>query len=282
VTRFLFITVAEDSPESIAHMRQLLESIGRQQVAADMVLVVRGASELDLPVPPGLRLHTVAQPRRVSLSHARNRALARARASGLLAAADAVAFPDDDCRYPDGLLARVGAALSAGGDIVCGPYGPRGGAVDRGRFIDRAAVLRPSLVMRVIASGSVFFARRVVEHVGDFDERFGLGARYGASEDSDYVITALAAGFAGRYLPDLIIEHPYKGHRPAQYYVGNVAVLAKHVRGPRSLASLLYRLATGVRLTLRGAIPASVLMRAMVSAGQMLIFEPGGPGARGR
>jgi hypothetical protein len=106
--------------------------------------------------------------------------------------------------------------------------------------------------------------------VGDFDERLGLGARYAASEDSDYAIRALGRG-AGRYDPGLVVEHPYKAHRPAQYYVGNVAVLAKHAGRGAGFAALLHRLGVGAVWALRGRLPPRALARALRAAGEMAV-----------
>lgn len=278
--RFGFITVAQDAPESLADLSALLDSIAREGVQGEMVLMLRGGEALTLATPPSLRVHVLPAPDVIPLSVARNRALEHARAAGVLERVDAVAFPDDDCAYPPGVLARVAAALSAGDDLVCGPYRPDGTAVDRLRFPDAGRQLDASFVMRVVASGSVFFRAGIVRAVGDFDERLGLGARYGASEDSDYTIRALRLGAHGRYLPELQVAHPYKTHRPAEYYVGNVAVLAKHARGGVTLHSLVHRLVVGAGLVARGRLPAREYGRALLAAAGILVGRGPRPGSR--
>jgi GT2 family glycosyltransferase len=105
--------------------------------------------------------------------------------------------------------------------------------------------------MRAVSSNNVFLRAEVVRAVGCFDERFGLGASYGAGEDSDYVLRALREGYVGTYDPLLIVLHPYKAHRPMQYYPGNVAVLARHCRGGGTKVLLARRLASGLLMTAR-------------------------------
>lgn len=276
--RFLFITVAEDAPGSLADLRELLDSIAREGVEGEMILVMRGGDTLTLTAPPSLRVHVLAAPLVIPLSVARNRALDYARRDGTLDRVDVVAFPDDDCAYPEGALHRAGAALSGGEDFVCGPYRPDGTPVDGVRFPAEARRLTPSLAMRVVASGSVFFAVGAVTAVGDFDTRLGLGARYRASEDSDYAIRALRHGATGLYLPALQVQHPYKRHRPTEYYLGNVAVLAKHARAGITMHSLVHRLVVGAGQVARGRLPAREYGRALAAAVGMIL----GGGDRGQ
>jgi GT2 family glycosyltransferase len=133
-----------------------------------------------------VRLHAAR-----GLSHARNEALPHLEG-------DVVAFPDDDCVYPDDLLERVARSLD-GLDGVTGrePW-----------WTTRAATLtRDNLWNRAI-SFTIFLRRDVVERVGEFDERLGLPASSG--EEIDYLIRALDAGARIRYDPSLVVEHPRK------------------------------------------------------------------------
>ncbi len=285
------MTVTEASSAGAANLALLLESLERQGVAVDLVLVVRGGDgRRTRPVGDRVRVRSIAAPRSISLSMARNRALAHARRLGLLEQADVVAFPDDDCRYPADLLARVLAHLASSAcECVTGAYAPCGAAIDRRRFPPGDAWLSPRLVMRTGCSGSMFFTGHAVRAIGDFDVRLGLGAPYGASEDADYLLRALTLGLPAVYRPgDIVVEHPYKADRPAAYYVGNVAVLAKHARGHVGTRRLLVRrLLGGILLVSRSQIPPAQLGRALGASLTMLLDRPphlppaapaGGPG----
>jgi glycosyltransferase involved in cell wall biosynthesis len=206
LARWLFITVSDESVASRGHLGALLASLERQGVAADLVLVMRGCDEPAAEADRGLvRLHPVPSPLKISLSRARNLGLEHASRLGLLQTCGRIAFPDDDARYPDGLLARVDALLDGEAGIVCGPYAPDRDSLNRSRFPSTRDRLTPRLVMRVASSNNLFFRAEVVRAVGGFDERLGLGARYGASEDSDYVLRALARGFGGTYDPEALV-----------------------------------------------------------------------------
>lgn len=276
--RHLCVTVTEASPEAQSNLERLIDSLERQHADVDLVLVVRGGREHTRYARGRVLVHPLVAPRRIALSVARNVALGHAQRRGLIDHGDVVAFPDDDCRYPDGLLSSVAGQLaSAGCDFVAGAYGPSADMMDRRRFPPGDASLTPGLIMRTGCSGSMFFTARAVRAIGNFDERLGLGAEYGASEDADYLLRALALGFAGIYRPlNVVVEHPYKPHRPAQYYVGNVAVLAKHARGRGGTRLLLgRRLLGGLLLAARSQIHMAELRRAVGASFALLAADHG-------
>lgn len=138
------------------------------------------------------------------LSRARNRALP-------LLAGDIVAFPDDDCWYPPGLLDEVVAALGAhaewGGLSVQArdSRGLRSSMLwdTRPGLLDRYSIWRRAI------SFSFFLRRSAVEAVGDFADDLGLGAgtRWGSGEESDYLLRVLEAGVTIQYEPSLFVHH---------------------------------------------------------------------------
>jgi glycosyltransferase involved in cell wall biosynthesis len=137
------------------------------------------------------------------LSRARNVALEHLEA-------DVVAFPDDDCVYPPGLLGRVAERFAAHQEIG----GLTGRAVDAsGRVApswkaDPARLTRDNLWNRAI-SFTIFLRRTLVERVGPFDVRLGLGSSepWSSGEEIDYLIRALRLGARIEYDPALGVQH---------------------------------------------------------------------------
>ena len=138
------------------------------------------------------------------LSRARNVALRHL-------AADVVAFPDDDCTYPPGLLADVGGRFANDPtlDGLTGRVADATGQSSASWKADRARLDRENLWNRV-NSAATFLRREVVERVGPFDEELGLGSGrpWSAGEEVDYVVRALDAGARLEYDPALLVEHP--------------------------------------------------------------------------
>tara|TARA_B110000908_G_C10221327_1_gene435505 strand:+ start:99 stop:959 length:861 start_codon:yes stop_codon:yes gene_type:complete len=59
-----------------------------------------------------------------------------------------------------------------------------------------------------ILSTSLVFKKEIVNSVGFFDENFGVGAKYGASEETDFVLRILKENIEIFYYPSLIVLHP--------------------------------------------------------------------------
>jgi glycosyltransferase involved in cell wall biosynthesis len=140
------------------------------------------------------------------------RGLSRARNAALPALeAEVVGFPDDDCLYVADLLERIAARFARDPrlDGLCGrPLGSDGRSV--GRWPSRAQPITLDSVFHTAISHTIFLRRHVVERVGAFDERLGLGAGtpWGSGEEIDYVVRALRQGARIEYDPSVVITHP--------------------------------------------------------------------------
>ena len=185
------------------------------------------------------------------LSRARNVALAHVHA-------DVVAFPDDDCIYPPGLLARVANRFAS--DPRLGGLSGRAADAD-GRsaasWKSDGATLTSANVWNRAISFAIFLRRDVVERVGTFDERLGLGSGepWSSGEEIDFLIRAVRGGARIEYDPSLVVVHEVReddteiGARDGAS-VGYL--LRKHGYGPRVVARMLVRPAGGSVVSLLG------------------------------
>lgn len=216
-------------------VQPFLESLLRQQVKEVELIVVDQNTDSRLAGVLGeysSRLHWVRVDSEPGLSKARNRGLVHARG-------EIIAFPDDDCIYPETLLHTVAGILDSHPecDAVTGQVvGVDGKAYAR---FDRAPGELTALnAWRRAASVSLFVRRQVIESVGGFDETLGLGAGtpWGGGEDIDYPLRAMEAGFTIRYDPAIQVLHPNplgQGYRLAaerarRYGAGVGRVWRKH------------------------------------------------------
>jgi glycosyltransferase involved in cell wall biosynthesis len=138
------------------------------------------------------------------LSRGRNRGLEHLRGR-------VVAFPDDDCWYEDGLLEAVRVRLAGtGADGYSVLQSTPDGAGSMLRWSSVPGRIRRSTVFRTTTSASLFFTRELVERVGAFDPTLGTGSgtAFGAGEESDFVLRALALGADLRYDPMLRVIQP--------------------------------------------------------------------------
>ena len=241
--------------DRVAPLARLLDSVGRQEAVRTRLIVVdqNGDDRLDpvLGAHPGLELVRVRSPR--GLSRARNEGLR-------LLGADLVAFPDDDCAYPDGLLRTVARRFAEHPalDGLVGRAAASDGASEPSWERD-PAVLTPRNLWNRVISFTLFLRRGLVEEVGGFDERLGLGSGtpWSSGEEVEYVVRALRAGARVEYDPALVVTHAVKRYTPADLRAVGLRdgasvgwILRRHGYGPRTTARMLLRPLGGVGASL--------------------------------
>jgi GT2 family glycosyltransferase len=231
-------------------LRRLLDSLEAQRYSRLRTVVVdQNADERVAEVLTGRGLELVHVRAPLGLSRARN--------VGLRAVSgDVVGFPDDDCAYPPGLLDRLAErfAEDPGLDGVTGrAEDPRGRSSSSWKT-DPAALTLDNLWNRANAA-TMFLRRELVDRVGDFDERLGLGSRepWSSGEETDYLVRAVAAGARIVYDPALVVLHDVRGDDTAIGLRDGASVgylLRKHGYPPRTVARMLVRPVGGALLAL--------------------------------
>lgn len=125
--------------------------------------------------------------------------LAAARNLGIAAArGDWICFPDDDCWYEPEVLANV---LNTGrrtprmqGMVACWVEQSAARKAEDSSLGDLQLASWRKFRGGDASSICLFFRRTLVEGLGGFDVRLGVGQWYGAGEETDYVLRALASG----------------------------------------------------------------------------------------
>jgi glycosyltransferase involved in cell wall biosynthesis len=188
--------------------------------------------------------------------------LSRARNKGLASAAgDIIAFPDDDCWYPEGLLARVISEFNSQPwvDGFTGRSEDGRGQTSGGSFSRRQGRADIRSVWRRGISYTIFLRSAVCAAVGSFDPELGVGAstRFGSGEETDYLIRTIKLGFNIQYLPQLVVQHANpalytRNHRSKafRYAVGMGKVLAKHRYKLSFILYSIFRPSAGALLSL--------------------------------
>ncbi len=236
-------------------LRILLDSLERQTYRRFHVLVVdqndddRVAPVID--ASPTLEIRRLRGPR--GLSRARNVALADLDG-------DIVAFPDDDCAYPDDLLERIARRFADRPELdgVTGRTADWDGR-SSGRWSKDAGRVGRDSVWHRASSASTFLRRELVERIGAFDERLGLGSgsSCASGEEIDYLVRALALGTRIDYDPALVVLHEQRTFTPEELRAigrrdgGSVGyILRKHCYPARIVARMLVRPVGGILVSL--------------------------------
>jgi GT2 family glycosyltransferase len=184
-------------------------------------------------------LRLLVEPR-AGLAVARNRALQAAEGELLV-------FTDDDCRlskeYVRDLLSHDAAdtePVLRGGRVELGDHTDLPITIrttpTRQRFNRRTNPATHDSIVGHISGCNMTMRRALVERLGPFDERFGVGSSIESGEDSDYLVRAYLAGFTLEYVPNMTVFH-YHGRKEKavgyklyrSYSIGTGAIYAKYL-----------------------------------------------------
>lgn len=137
-----------------------------------------------------------------SLSHARNIGIRKA-------TGDVIAFPDDDCFYPKGLIANVFQFFNKNKNIDLLSIDCRDiETMDKLSFIslNKSRDFDAFNVFKAVTSISIFLRTR--DGIPYFDERFGLGGLYNSAEEFDFATTYLLKKRKAYYDSTIHVLHP--------------------------------------------------------------------------
>jgi glycosyltransferase involved in cell wall biosynthesis len=219
-------------PEQPLHL--LFESLRWQECRYELLIVDQNSDDRvprlleGYPDLPKMLLRSAP-----GLSRARNVGLRHVRGPVL-------AFPDDDCAYPKGSLRQIlnffGTAPDAG--ILSGRNSVEMKVLQTTCPALRPASISASLLLRNTASFSIFIDRRKLpkrKHWDFFDERLGVGAPFGAAEETDYLYRLLREGMQAYSANTELTYHPDKElsfsnfRRASSYGLGAGAFFRKNM-----------------------------------------------------
>ncbi len=208
--------------ERHADMQRFFQSLLAQRepaCAIEVIFVNQGTFEppqTDLAAR-GITLREI-RTGRLPLSKARNIGLAQA--SG-----DLYAFPDDDCWYPERLLANVMAYLAQRPEldaISTNVFDPDTQCAYGGRPVGLDCEIHFGNLFQLPISVGIFVRRKALDAAGFFfDEQLGAGTPLGSGEETDLVYRLLRTGSRIEYLGTLQVYHPvpeYQESDVTKYY----------------------------------------------------------------
>lgn len=260
----LIVSTLGERPQDLA---ALLHSLVPQAQYVAEVIIVDQHRDLSL-VPALLKRFQPALPIRYTRSQ---RGLSRARNLGVpLATGSLVAFPDDDCVYPDGLLKWVSDFFDIchRHDILAVGVQDADGARSGNRWLQDRCDIRPLNALRTTFSSSLFIRKRVAV-TDKFDVRLGVGAGtpYGSGEETDYVLRLMRAGARARFDRTRHVIHPRRDMlsgtssiaRARSYGFGTGHVLRLHMLSILWASFLTYNVARATLARTRGDLEGFAL-----------------------
>lgn len=191
----------------VAEVDRLLTSLDAQTYKCFEVLVVD--QNPDERLTSILRQHEGLRVRHLRCEPG----LSRARNVGLRAAQGSIiAIPDDDCWYPEHLLASVVEWFESHpefGALFATMRSADGEPIGTKRPPEPCLCTKKNALV-CVTSINGFLRRTVTEAIGFFDENLGLGAasKYTSGEDTDYFLRPFGLGVRMWYEPSIWVGHP--------------------------------------------------------------------------
>ncbi|WP_216700629.1 glycosyltransferase family 2 protein [Priestia filamentosa] len=206
----MFSIIVPTLGERTFELRRLLNSLTKQGVQLEVIIAAQGNFELlegmtnDYSSLLNIKLLKMG---RKGLSYARNEALKHA--SG-----DFLTFSDDDCWYPDNILKDVQSHVHKSQICTFQIYDFDG--KQHYKKYPTSSFLRHTSLFKVfkVSSIEIFInLRNVSKEDINFDESFGLGARYPGGEEINLLIDLIRGGYRIDYIPLPVVYHKKNGHR---------------------------------------------------------------------
>jgi glycosyltransferase involved in cell wall biosynthesis len=269
MTRFSLVMATRGRSAEIAEFIESLLTQGHDD--AELIVVDQNADERVAGVLAPFAARLPLTHLRTEVAHAN-----RARNLGLRAArGEIVAFPDDDCLFPAGVLDRVAAAF---GDtslgVLTGPAASPEGGLGSGRWREAGGAIDLATVWTSVIEFNLWLRRDIALALDGFDEAMGPGSPLGSAEGNDLVMRAIAAGQAARYDPSLRVIHPDKrlsdiAVARARLYGRGLGFALRRHRAPASVwLPFAIRPLGGVAVSLLKGRPRDAAYYAMTFAGR--------------
>lgn len=212
---FYCITTADSEELSSGDLKLFLQSVQGQEL--QVVLVLRGVSDAEanscLEYP---NVRNVLRVPQGGISAVRNVGLHYLKTINL-SGDDVVSFPDDDCRYPAGLVARItGEFEVTGAELIVGSYG------EQEVELSQSSPLTVEDAAYRSSSVALFIRWSLLRRVGGFNEALGVGSGvFSYGEDNDFALRAYQASSISISKPSLRVWHleerPTTGRNPKGY-----------------------------------------------------------------
>ena len=164
-----------------------------------------------------------------------------------------IAFPDDDCEYDENTLFLVNKYFKTTNYNI---YSCK--VIDKynkkpfGKSQNFDCDIKYSNIMKNCVSISIFIKYKEKNHI-HFDEKLGVGAKFGSGEESDLIFSLYHKGYRGKYFAREYIYHPFKlndDNRVKSDSLGLGALMKKEIIYRGNIVKILFYINRLIRPTI--------------------------------
>jgi glycosyltransferase involved in cell wall biosynthesis len=138
---------------------------------------------------------------------------------------DVVAFPDDDCEYPESLLSDIISQfkINKNIDIITGATIDKNTKIPYLKSPIKSVIVNYRNVFSTAISFTIFI-KDYHRYNLIFDEKLGVGSEFGSSEETDFIVQFLNLNAKILFLPKIIVYHPVTNFNESNSRIFNYAL----------------------------------------------------------
>lgn len=233
--KVLLLTTSVLSHKSVEHLNRLYDSI-RNDMTNDFtiehVMLLQNPSLNYIPqfeCAESYKITTLIEPTMLSLSEARNRMIKFLKENNMIHENDLIAFPDDDCWYPQQTLKFIFNQFEQlpSLDLFFCKYRQTNHEKPILEKVNYSVSTRE--LIRNASSNTIFIRGKITNQLDGFDRELGVGAPNNGGEDLDYAIRAYIQADNVAFLNSYIIGHRNKDSSlRGKYFRGSAIVLNRY------------------------------------------------------
>lgn len=233
--KVVLLTTSVLTNNSVIHLNRLHNSIINNLVndfTIEHILLLQNPNMLELPKFKSSEKYNITiltEPTMISLSEARNRMLKFSKDNNIIDRDDLIAFPDDDCWYPEQNLVFIWTKFNQNPtlDFFFCKYRDSNHEEPIASKI-KYKVNTKTLVQNA-SSNTIFIRGYVVNELQGFDRQLGVGAKNNGGEDLDYAIRSYLKAKNTGFLDRFMIGHRNKDTSlRGKYFRGSAIVLNRY------------------------------------------------------
>lgn len=213
--KFSFIIASVDRDRQLHQCIASIEKAHeyRRDIPIEILVVIQKSTKKDIQIcyPEIVRFYYIDK---IGLSAARNFAIVKS-------TGDYLVFLDDDAAISQDFIDVLPKTITAykGINAFCGKL------IDSEQGMPFSVLFRNNNIKKLSRFDFQYFmgsahvvAKKTLEQIGRYDERFGVGSKYRGSEETDIFFKLKAAGEEVLYFPDLVFFHPIPVAPPEYVY----------------------------------------------------------------